>query len=205
MIGVGLPADLITRRPDIRNALYRYHAAVARVGAAEAERYPSLTLSGTLSLSSDSLGGVFDTDSLIYTLGPGLHFPLLTGKRIESNIAVRESQAEQMRLALEHQMITAMAEVENAAMGVVRSQQQADDLVQAEKFAAKSVALADELYQAGLGDLYQVLDNQQQLVTIQESLLLARQQALSEVVSLYRALGGGWENGSVEQAEAGKD
>ena len=199
LIGIGLPLDLITRRPDIRQALHLYHSAVARIGAVEAEKYPALSLSGTLTLSSDSLGGVFDTDSLIYTLGPKLRFPILTGNRIESNIAVRTSQAEQARLGLEQQILSALSEVENAATGVVRSQQRTAELKDAETFAQKSVALSDELYRSGLGDLYQVLDNQRQLVAIQESLLLARQKALSEVVYLYRALGGGWENQAQQQ------
>jgi outer membrane protein, multidrug efflux system len=198
MIGLGLPADLLTRRADIRQALHRYHSGVARVGAVEAEKYPALSISGTLTLSSDSLGGVFDTDSLLYSLGPELRFPILTGRRIESNIAVRKSQAEQARLGLEQQIITALSEVENASIGVLRTQQQVTELEHAEKSAQKSVSLSNDLYLAGLGDLFQVLDNQQQLVTIQESLLLARQQVLSEVVFLYRALGGGWEN-QVEQ------
>ncbi len=194
MIGIGLPADLLTRRADIRQALHQYHSSVAHIGAVEAEKYPALSISGTLTLSSDSLGGVFDTDSLIYSLGPELQLPVLTGRRIESNIAVRESQAEQARLALEQQIITALSEVENASIGVLRTQQQVTELENAEESAQKSVSLSNDLYLAGLGDLFQVLDNQKQLVTIQESLLLARQQVLSEVVFLYRALGGGWED-----------
>jgi len=190
---MGLPADLLTRRPDINKAFHTYHAAVARIGAAEADKYPSLTISGTLTLSTDSIEGLLDSDSLISTLGPAMHFPILTGNRIEANIAVRKSQAEQARLGLEQQIIAALAEVENSAVGVVRTQERVRNLEQAEKFAIKSVQLADELYRAGLGNLYEVLDNQQQLVTIQESLLQAKQQALGEVVALYRALGGGWE------------
>jgi outer membrane protein TolC len=193
MIGLGLPADLLTRRPDIRQSFHRFHAAVARIGAAEAERYPSLSLSGTLTLSSDALDGLLDMDTLMYSLGPGIHIPILTGGRIESNIAVRSAQAEQARLAIEQKIVAALAEVENAAQGVIRSQQQADRLASAEKLAIQSVELSDSLYRSGLVDFSDVIDNEQQLVALQESLLLARQQALSEVVRLYRALGGGWE------------
>lgn len=204
LIGLGLPADLLTRRPDINRALFNYHGAVARIGAAEAEKYPSLSISGTLTLSTDSFGGLFDTEALMYTLGPGLRFPILTGGRITSNIAVRESQAEQARLGLEQQILQALGEVENSSIGVIRTQERVSDLERAEEFAVKSVALADELYQAGLGNLYEVLDNQQQLVSIQEALLLAKQQALSEVVTLYRALGGGWQETAATQPESGQ-
>jgi outer membrane protein, multidrug efflux system len=193
MIGLGLPADLLTRRPDIRQAFHHFHAAVARIGAAEAERYPSLSLSGTLTLSSDALDGLLDMDTLMYSLGPGIHIPIFTGHRIESTIAVRSAQAEQARLAIEQKIVAALAEVENAAQGVIRSQQRADSLAGAEKLAIKSVDLSDSLYRSGLVGFSEVLDNEQELVALQESLLLARQQALSEVVRLYRALGGGWE------------
>ena len=194
LIGIGLPADLLTRRPDIRQSFHRFHETVARIGAAEAERYPALSLSGTLTLSSGTLGGVFNTDTLMYSLGPGLRFPILNGGRIDSTIAVRSSQSEQARLILEQKIVAALTEVENAADGVIRSQQQADKLDNAVKLATKSVTLSDTLYNAGLVDFFQVLDNEQQLVILQESLLLAKQQALSEVVRLYRALGGGWEH-----------
>jgi NodT family efflux transporter outer membrane factor (OMF) lipoprotein len=193
MMGLGLPADLLTRRPDIRQAFHRFHAAVARIGAAEAERYPALSLSGTLTLSSDALDGLLDTDTLMYSLGPGIHIPILTGHRIESTIAVRSAQAEQARLAIEQKIVAALTEVENAAQGVVRSQQRANRLAGAEKLALKSVELSDSLYRSGLVDFSEVLDNEQELVALQESLLLAKQQALSEVIRLYRALGGGWE------------
>lgn len=206
LIGLGLPVDLLTRRPDIRYAFAAYHAAVARIGAAEAQRYPTLSLTGTLTLSSDSPGGVFDSNALISSLGPQLKLPILTGGRITSNIAVRKAQAEQARLALEQRIVTALAEVENSAAGVVRSQQQTGHLSQAEELAKKGVTLAKEVYQAGVSDLFQVVDSEQQLITIQESLLLARQQALSQVVLLYRALGGGWQQAPPAVKEnSGKD
>lgn len=193
LIGIGLPVELLTRRPDIRQAFHRFHAAVARIGAAEAERYPALSLSGTLTLSSDSVTGMLDRDGLMYSLGPGIHFPILNGGRIDSTIAVRTSQAEQAQLALEQKIVAALAEVETAADGIVRSRQQVASLEAAAKLAVQSVEMADSLYNAGLGDFFQVLDNEQQLVILEESVLLARQQAVSEVVRLYRALGGGWQ------------
>jgi len=203
LIGIGLPIDLMSRRADLRQAVYRYHGAVARIGAAEAERYPTLRISGTMTLSSDSLKGMLDADALIYSLGPGLSFPVLNGGRIDSLVAVRGSQAEQARIALERILVGALAEVENGATGVVRSQQQTAELEQAAGLAAKSVKMSETLYGAGLGDLFQVLDNEQQQLAIQDALLLARQQALADVVYLYRALGGGWEELTIEPAADG--
>jgi outer membrane protein, multidrug efflux system len=193
ILGLGLPADLLTRRADIRRGLYRYQAAVARTAAVEAERYPTLTLSGTLTLSSDTPGGVFDPNAFFYTLGPSLHVPVFTGGRIESNIAVRASQKEQARFALVQTIIEALAEVESSAHGVVSSLQQVERLKTAANAAKKSVTISETLYRSGLVDFFQVLDNQQQLVASQEALEIARHQALADVIQLYRALGGGWE------------
>jgi len=193
LIGMGIPMDLMTRRPDISAAALRYRAAVARTGAAEANKYPRLSLSGALNLQSDSLGGLIDTDSLIYSLGPDLYFPLFTGGRIENSIQQRASQAEQARLALSRKLIEALSEVETAAVGVVQTQEQVLLLQAAETSALDSVEIAESLFDSGLGDLFQVLDSQKQLVSIQQSLLRSQQEALSQVVYLYRALGGGWE------------
>ena len=194
LIGIGIPMDLMTRRPDIMGAVHRYRAAIERTGATEADKYPRLSLSGTLSLQSGTLDGMIDPDSLIYSLGPGLYFPLFTGGRIDSSIRQYASRAEQARLALSQKLLQALSEVETSASGVVRTQERVMDLEEAEASAQKSVELSESLFHSGLGDLFQVLDSEKQLVGIQDSLLLARQQALTEVVALYRALGGGWED-----------
>ncbi len=192
MIGLGLPIDLLKRRPDIRESLHNFHKAVAEIGAAEATRYPSLSLSGSITLGSDTVGGMVDMDALTYSLGPELTFPLFTGHRIENLVAIRKSQAEEERLELEQKIVTALSEVEDSSEGVVRSIERTKNLEKAEKYALQSVEFSDSLYDAGLVDFFVVLDNQQKLVTLQEALLLAKLQTLSEVVSLYRALGGGW-------------
>lgn len=202
--GVGLPADLLTRRADIRQALHRYQATVARIGAAEAERYPSLSLSGTLTLSSDSLGGVFDPDSLYYTLGPGLKVPLFTGGRIDSNVAVRTSLAEQARLALAQKLVEALAEVETSAAGAFTSQQQTRRLAGAVEAAYRSVTLSENLFQAGLVDYSRVLDDQLQLAASQETLIVARLQELTDHIGLYRALGGGWQLNTATAGTGGR-
>jgi len=205
LIGLGLPADLLTRRADIQQALYRYQAAVAREGAAKAEQYPTLTISGTLTLSSDTLGGVFDTDTLYYTLGPSLRVPILTGGRITSNIAVRTSQKEQARLGLEQKVVESLAEVESNAEGVIFSIKQTDRLKAAAIAARKSVTLSEALYRSGSVDFFQVLDTQQQLVTSQEALVLSQYQALADVIQLYRALGGGWESSNEVKPQESSD
>lgn len=193
LIGIGIPADLLVRRPDIRGAERQYAAAMAQVGAAEAQKYPQLTISGTFNLQSDTAEGILDTSALIYSLGPGLQFPLFTGGRIQSNIEMRKSQAEQARLGLQQKILSALSEVENAGAGVVRTQQRIHALRVSTRAAERSVQLAQSLYSAGLVDFYQVLDAQGKQAAADDDLLVARQNALAEVVQLYRSLGGGWQ------------
>lgn len=203
-LGLGLPADLLSRRADVRAAERRLAAAVANVGAAEAEGYPRVAITGTIAARSDSFGGVFDGgDALSYTVGPGLVFPLFEGGRIAGGVALREAAAEEARLALERTLLEAIEEVENAAAGVARTRQRLDGLEQAATAARASVALAQELYDAGLRDLLQLLDAQRALVALEDDLLVARQSALAETVRLYRALGGGWESIALDGSAAG--
>jgi outer membrane protein TolC len=192
LIGIGIPADLLRQRPDIRGAERQYAAAVERIGVAEAEKYVQLRIFGTFNLQSDTAGGLLDTSALIYSLGPGLRFPLYTGGRIQSNIEVRKSQAEQARLKIQQKLLAALSEVENAAAGVVRTQERVNALKTSAKAADRNVELAQSLYSAGLVDFYQVLDAQERQVATADDLLVAKQNALGEVVRLYRSLGGGW-------------
>jgi multidrug efflux system outer membrane protein len=192
LVGMGLPADLITRRADVRRAERQYAATVARVGAAEGERYPRLKLFGQLSLQTGNAADLVDPEALVYSLGPSLTFPLFAGGRIESNVRVQKSKAEQARIALEKTLLDAVAEVENAAAGVVQTQKRVELLAGAADDARRSVDLAEQLYRAGTRDLLQVVDAQRELVEVEDELVVARRDALDEIVRLYRALGGGW-------------
>jgi multidrug efflux system outer membrane protein len=200
--GLGIPADLLVRRADIRQAERRYAAAVARATTAAAEKYPHLTLSGSFRLQANDAGGLIDPDSFVYSLGPGLLFPLFNGGRIESTIRVRKSQVEQARLALEQVLLQAVKEVEDALAGVVHTRQQVADLTRAVAAARTSVRLAEQFHGEGLGDLLQVTEVQRELVATEDELLLATRNALAETVHLYRSLGGSWE--VLDLADAGK-
>lgn len=192
LLGIGVPADLITRRADIREAERRYAAAVARIGAAKAEKYPSISLSGAFSLQSDDAGALFDPKTFVYSLGPGLHFPLFSGGRIDSQVSARQSRAEQARLALQQQLILAVKEVEDATAGVVRSQMRLQALQAVLDSARENQQMTQQLYAAGLDSRAQWLKAAREVVSSEDELALSRQQALQQTVLLYRALGGGW-------------
>jgi outer membrane protein, multidrug efflux system len=204
-IGLGLPADLLVRRADVRRAERRLAAAVARIGSAEAERYPRVSLTGTVALRAQDVDTLFGgADALSYSLGPGLSIPLFTGGRIDSEVAFREARAEEARLAFERTLLEAIAEVETAGEGVVRTRQRVERLEAAVESARAAAALAQELFDAGLRDLLQVVDAQRAQVATEDELLVAWQAALARTVELYRALGGGWDvfEGDAEEAIA---
>lgn len=190
---LGLPAELITRRADVRQASWDYRAALARTEAADLERLPRLTLSGSFQMSADDAGGLFD-QSFVYSFGPQISFPLFDGHRIDANVRVRESQAEQARVALEQTLLLAIQEVENAAVGYLRKREQSAELSDAVAAARRTAQLADQLYVAGLRDLTQSIDAQRELVAVEDELAVTQQQVLAESVRLYRALGGGWQS-----------
>lgn len=190
-IRAGLPADLITRRSDIRRASWAYRASLARTDAADLERLPRLALSGSFRLSSDDIARFADR-AFIYSFGPQISFPLLDGHRIDANVRVHESQAEQARLALEQALLRAIEEVENASVGYARKREQIRELELAAVAAERSAALAEELYKSGLRDLTQLLDTQRELVSVQDDLAVTQQDLLAQWIRLYRALGGGW-------------
>ena len=193
MVGIGLPVDLLTRRADVRRLERQYAAAVATIGSAEADKYPRLSITGYLFFQTTDLGTLFQPDSIIYSLGPRLSFPLFDSGRLQTTVEIRESQAEQARLELENTLLTAVGEVENSVIGVVHNQERVGLLRAAVDDAIGSVGLADQLYQIGLGNLFQLMDAQREQIKAQDELILAKQFELGEIVRLYRALGGGWD------------
>lgn len=193
-VGLGLPADLLARRADVRRSERVLAAAVARIGAAEAERYPDITISGTLALRAQDVDALTSgADALSYSVGPGLSIPLFTGGRIDSQVASRESAADGARLGFERTLLLAIAEVEDAAAGVTHTRERVDRLQAAADAARAAVTFAQQLHDAGSLGLAPVIDAQRAQLAADDALLLGRQAAFVQTIDLYRALGGGWE------------
>ena len=192
-IGVGVPADLLARRADVRRAERRLAQAVAAVGIAEADRYPRITLLGSVALQSSEFDSLFTgRDALAWSLGPSLTVPLFTGDRLDQQVLLRESQVREAHLAFERTLLEAIAEVESAAEGVVRTRERVTELERAVAAAERSSSLARALYTAGSQSLLQALDAERAELAVTDALLAARQAALARTVDLYRALGGGF-------------
>lgn len=191
-VSIGIPAETLRQRPDVRSAERGLEAASARLGAAQAGRYPTLRLSGSLDSGSTDLDDLFDVDSLFANLLAGLAAPIFESGRISKNIEVREAQWQQAALAYRGTVLEALSEVERSLSAFRSSQDRIAGLEEAALAAAEAAELADQRYAAGLTDLLSVLDTERTLFSLEEQLVIAKGDLLIAFSNLYRALGGGW-------------
>ena len=196
-VEVGLPSDLLERRPDIRRAEAELAAATARVGQAKAERFPSFVLTGTAGRQATQLHDLTLGLGNFFSVGPGISLPLFTGGRIRSNIAVQASRERQALTGYHSTILSALEEVENALVNYSEEQERRDRLNQAVEQSQLAVTLADEQYRAGLTDFLSVLDAQRELYANEDQLVQSQTSVTSDLVGVYRALGGGWNPGPV--------
>ena len=187
----GIPADLLRRRPDVRVAERQLAATIPLIGAAMAEQYPSLSLSGTLSLSGSNVGSMFA--SPLFALSPTIGLPLLDGGQREAMVNIRRAQAEQSRYAYRTAVLKALREVEDAIARLRGETLHRDQLRQTVITAQKVVDTARTLYAGGATEFLQVLDAQRALNDTRDALAQAEAGRTIQVVALFKALGGGWE------------
>jgi NodT family efflux transporter outer membrane factor (OMF) lipoprotein len=203
-VSIGIPAETLRQRPDVRSAERQLEAAWSRLGAAEAGRYPTLQLTGSLDAHSEDFGDLFDIDSMSANLLGGLTAPIFESGRIRENIAVREAQWEQAALTCRSIVLEALSEVERALSSFRSSQERIVALEVAARAAMEAAELAGQRYAAGLVDLLSVLDTQRTLFNIEDQLAITKGELLNSFSSLYRALGGGWDHVSQELATTGE-
>jgi len=193
---MGAPADLLLRRPDVRRAEAELIAANARVGAATAERYPRVVVSGTFAFQGTDAGDVVNPDAFGFTIGPTITVPLFEGGRIRARINVAESETRQAALRLQRSLITAIGEVESAAVLLRRTEERAKRLTSAERSALDTESLATDRYQAGVVDFLDVTEATTQLLAIRRERVVVERDATLRLIDLYAALGGGWDAGA---------
>jgi NodT family efflux transporter outer membrane factor (OMF) lipoprotein len=190
---VGVPADLLRRRPDIRRAERQLAAATARIGVAEAELYPKLSLTGFFNFQSASIEDIFDWRSRAFGIGPTVTWPIFQAGRLRAAVAVRNAQQEEALVTYEQTVQRAVEEVRDELVTFQTERQRQASLQDAVRAQQESFDLATQLYRQGLTDFLSVLDAQRQLFEAQDALARSRAQATAAVVALYKALGGGWD------------
>lgn len=191
-VAVGVPAETLRRRPDIRRAERELAAQTARIGEAVADLYPRFRLIGTIGLESLNSGDFFKWSSRYWSIGPGVMWNLFDAGAIRQHIAVQTAVAEQFLAAYEAAVLGALEEVENALTAYAEEQIRRERLLEAVDAARKAADLAQDQYAAGLVDFSNVLDAQRSKLLFQEELALSDGNVTSSLISLYKALGGGW-------------
>lgn len=201
-IPVGLPSDLLRRRPDIRRADAMLHAATARVGVAVADQYPKFSLTGAFGTQGDRVVSLGTLADHFWSIGPSISVPLFTGGRVEGNIEQARAIAEQATLEYRQLVLTALQEVETSLANFSREQQRQSALNDSAAANRQAVDLSLELYNAGRTDFLNVLSAQRQLYATEAQLTQSQITLANNLVALYKALGGGWDEAILNDAES---
>jgi multidrug efflux system outer membrane protein len=189
---VGIPADMIRNRPDIRAAERRLAASVAEIGVAESQLYPSITLGGSITPNYTALSGGLDTRALSWSFGPALNLPILDGGRLKANVEIARSTAAESYLAWKSTVLKAMEEVENALAAVNRDARTIASAKAAARSYREAVTMAVRRYGQGENSLFEVLDVQRSLSSAEADLADAVRTAALNHVELNRAIGSGY-------------
>ena len=198
-VAVGIPAELMRRRPDIRFAERRLAAQSAQIGFAKADLFPSFTLFGTLGFQTSDyteesdFNDLFDQDSFTYNAGAGFNWNLFNYGQITNNVRVEDARFQELAVNYEDTVLRAAQEVEDAMIGFLQSQDAVFFLADAVKAAKRSVDLSLIQYREGLVDYQRVLDAQRDLTAQQDNLVFTAGSVGQNLIGIYRALGGGWE------------
>jgi NodT family efflux transporter outer membrane factor (OMF) lipoprotein len=197
-VPIGLPSELLRRRPDVRRAERQLAAATARIGQARAEFFPKFSLVGSLGLQSSDFSSWADADSIFWNVGPSVSWNLFAGGRIRSQVQVQNAVQEQALANFEQTVLTSLEDVENALTAFDREQARRIRLANAVASNQRAVSLSQQLYERGLGDFLDVLSAQQALFTSQDALARSEAQVSANLVALYKALGGGWDEAAMQ-------
>ena len=202
-VAVGMPAELLRRRPDIRFAERQLAAQSAQIGFAKADLYPHFSLFGSWGFQTAGLtdarsnnaqfSDLFKTDSITYSTGGGFNWDLFNYGRITNQVRVQDARFQELAVNYEDTVIRAAQEVEDAMVGFLNSQDAVSYLADAVKSSKRSVDLSLIQYREGLVDYQRVLDTQRDLTTQQDNFVSTAGSVGTNLVALYRSLGGGWE------------
>lgn len=194
---VGVPADLLRRRPDLSRAERELAAATARIGEAKAEYYPRFTLVGSVGLRSEDIAKLVTGGAAFASIGPSITWPVFAAGRIRANVAATDAREEQALARYELALLSALEEAENSLDRHAREQMRRLDLQDAVAANREAVELARRLYANGLGGFLDVLDAERSLLETESRLVQSETAVSTSLVAVYVAVGGGW-----QQAEA---
>jgi outer membrane protein TolC len=191
---VGVPADLLRRRPDVRRAERQVAAQSARIGIAVSDLYPHVTLFGEIGVEAEDFDDLFDTpESTFAAISPGIRWDVLNYGRLVNNVRVQDARFQQLAYAYQDRVLNAGREVEDSIVAFLRSQEQARHLDASVVAAARTMDITNEQYNQGAIDFTPVFIFQETLTEQQDEFAVAQGDIALALIDVYRSLGGGWQ------------
>lgn len=192
IVPVGLPSDLLRRRPDIRRAERELAAATADIGVAVADLFPKFSLTGATGLEALHFSDLFQSGSVTSRLGPQIRWPIFQSGKIRANIKANEARTDAAVAAYEQTILTALSETEIALECYGRELQTRAKLQSAVAANQQAVRLIKQRFETGTGTLFEVIDAESRLLVTESDLVLSESAIVTKLTALYKALGGGW-------------
>ena len=192
-VPVGLPGDLLKRRPDIREAESRVAAETARVGVARADLFPKILLTGAAGRQATEPSGLTLGAGNFFSIGPAISMPIFTAGKIRGNIEAQKQRLDQALTQYQGTVLRSLEETENALVAYGHEKDREEKLVASVEASRQATLLANELYTRGLSDFLSVLDAQRQQLVAEDDLAQSDTIVVTDLVALYKALGGGWD------------
>jgi NodT family efflux transporter outer membrane factor (OMF) lipoprotein len=201
-VPVGLPSELLLRRPDLREAERALAAATAEIGVATAELYPRFSLTASPALVSRTLANLLEWGSRNFTGGAAVAWPLFDGGRARGNLEVADARQDQALLAYRRDVLAALKDVEDSLSRYAAEREQLRSLEQALALASDAERLSRTRYQGGLVAFSEVLAAQERRILLEEQMIQSKGAFAREAVALFKALGGGWQPGDTVASAA---
>ena len=191
-VAIGIPGDLVRRRPDVRSAERQVVAQALRVGVAKANLYPTFTLSGTFLFSAQNILNVLTPASLASTVVGSVSQTILNRRSLKAQLKLQNALLDQYEISYDSTLLGAVKDVENSLLAFGQDQVRRKSLASAAQSAEQAAEISRELYASGLKDFLTVLDSERTLLTVQNNLVQSDATVNTDLIQLYKALGGGW-------------
>jgi NodT family efflux transporter outer membrane factor (OMF) lipoprotein len=199
-VPIGLPSDLLRRRPDVREAEQSLHEATAETGVAVASFFPDISLSGSVSFQALQFKNLNEFKAITYAIGPDISIPLFEGGQLTGQLKLRKAQQREAALNYAKTVLQAFYQVDTALVDYNQEHATLDQLKIDTQQSQIALGLAEDQYKQGLADYLSVLDAQQSFLTAQQTEAQSVERVSGDLVTLYQALGGGWQQTFPDQS-----
>jgi NodT family efflux transporter outer membrane factor (OMF) lipoprotein len=191
-VAIGIPGDLVRRRPDVRSAERQVVAQSLRLGVAKANLYPTFTLSGSFASSAQNILNVLTPASIGSSIAGSISQTILNRRSLKGQVKLQDALLDQYEIAYDNTLLGAVKDVENSLLAFGKDQMRRNSLASASQSAEQAAEMSRELYSSGLKDFLTVLDSERTLLSVQNNLVQSDATVDTDLIQLYKALGGGW-------------